>query len=68
MFTPYKNLIIDFVQRNPGCTKMDVARIVTRNPRRSPSKQYDVVNTAIKYGWIKAAKLSSGRYSLTTKD
>ena len=53
-WSPYKNMVVNFVSRNPGCCKFDVARYVTHNPLRCPSKQYYIVNTAIRNGWIKA--------------
>lgn len=62
----YKNRVIQFVKNNPGCCKYDVAKHCTYNIRRDPSKQYYIVNTAIKHGWIKATK-KSGRYYLTVE-
>lgn len=62
-WSPYKNKVIDFVTRHPGCTKMDVAKAVTRSPRCPPSKQYYIVNTALRNGWI-AGTFSSGRWHL----
>jgi hypothetical protein len=63
-WSPYKDRIVRFVSNNPGCCKYDVARHCTRNSLRCPSKQYYIVNTAIKYGWIVAEKVGS-KYSLT---
>jgi hypothetical protein len=51
-WSPYKDRIIAYVERNPGCCKWDVARICTRNPQRCPSKQYYIVNTALRNEWI----------------
>lgn len=64
-WSPYKESVINFVQNNPNCCKYDVAKHVTKNILRNPSRQYYIVNTAIKNGWIKA-KLVRGRYELTT--
>lgn len=53
-YSPYKNMVIDYVEQHPGCTKWDVAKYCTLSPRRCPSKQYYIVNTAIRNGWIRA--------------
>jgi hypothetical protein len=65
-WSPYKEMIITFVGNNPGCCKYDVARYCTTDRRRDPSKQYYIVNTAIKNGWIKA-EWKGNRYSLSVK-
>ena len=62
-WSPYKNRVIEFVRENPGCCKMDVANCCTRSWRRDPSRQYHIVNTAIRNGWIRAVK-HSDRYEL----
>lgn len=54
---------MEFVKNNPGCSKLDVAKHCTYNCLRNPSKQYYIVNTAIKNGWIRAT-FKSGRYYL----
>lgn len=51
-WSPYKQAVIRFVAAHPGCSKWDIARHVTHNPRRCPSKQYYIVNTALRNGWI----------------
>lgn len=51
-WSPYKDTVIAFVERNPGCSKWDVASHCTRSSRRCPSKQYYIVNTAMRNGWI----------------
>ena len=66
-WSPYKERIVSFVRANPGCCKLDVARRCTRSQLRTPSKQYYIVNTAIRHGWIRAEKLGN-RYSLTVPD
>jgi hypothetical protein len=53
-WSPYKDSVVNFVAANPGCTKWAVAQRVTNHPRRHPSKQYYIVNTAIRNGWIRA--------------
>jgi hypothetical protein len=53
-WSPYKDRVIGYVERNPGCTKWDVASYCTYNRQRCPSKQYYIVNTAIRNGWIEA--------------
>lgn len=63
-YSPYKESVINFVSNNPGCCKWDVASYCTRNPLRCPSKQYYIVNTAIKNGWI-VARFVGNRYELT---
>lgn len=65
-WSPYKQMVIDYVAANPGCCKFDVARRVTRSSRRDPSKQYYIVNTAIRNGWI-AATWAGNRWKLTVK-
>lgn len=51
-WSPYKNTVIDFVRAHPGCTKYAVAARCAQSSRRSPGKQYYIVNTAIRNGWI----------------
>lgn len=63
MNTPYRSSIVAFVTANPGCCKFDVAKHCTWHPRRNPSYQYYLVNTAIRHGWIRAEK-ARGRYYL----
>jgi hypothetical protein len=65
--TPYKNAIVGYVARNPGCTKFAVARDVVAR-RCHPSKVYRVVNTAIRHGWIRAEKINASRYALYPVD
>ena len=55
-WSPYKQTVINFVRENPGCNKYAVAKHVTRSGRRDPSKQYYIVNTAIRNKWIKAVR------------
>lgn len=65
-WSPYKDAIINFVRRNVGCSKFDVAKHITRDPRRGVSKQYGPVNTAIKHNWIRVFDYGHGRsYVLT---
>lgn len=63
-WSPYKERVISFVRNNPGCCKYDVAAYCTKNPLRRPNKQYYIVDTAIRNGWIKATR-KGNRYSLT---
>lgn len=62
--SPYSDAAVDFVSANPGCCKWDLAKHLTWNPQRCPSKQYYLVNTQIRLGNINAVKLGN-RYSLT---
>lgn len=62
-WSPYKDSVIAYVEANPGCSKWDVASYCTRDRRRCPSKQYYIVNTAIRNGWVQATRLTN-RYSL----
>lgn len=55
--------VLDYIKRNPGCTKFAAAKAGTREQTRCPSKQYYLVNTLIKHGYVKAVKLSN-RYKL----
>lgn len=65
-WSPYKDSIINFVRRNVGCSKYDVAKHITRDPRRGVSKQYGPVNTAIKHNWIHVFDYGQGqRHCLT---
>jgi hypothetical protein len=66
-WSPYKESVINFVRNNPGCCKYDVASYVTYNGLRNPSKQYYIVNTAIRNGWIEAERRGN-RYYLTVED
>lgn len=63
-WSPFKSSIISFVRDHPGCCKWDVAAYVTRSPRRCPSRQYYIVNTALRNGWIEA-KWAGNRWCLT---
>jgi hypothetical protein len=60
-------MIIHYVAEHPGCSKWDVAAHCTRDPRRDPSKQYALVNTALRNGWI-AGKLYGRQYRLYVPD
>jgi hypothetical protein len=51
-WSPYKERVIEYVRQHPGCSKWDVAEHCTFNSRRCPSKQYYIVNTALRNGWI----------------
>ena len=62
-YSPYRDKIIAFVAAHPGCSKWDVARHCTRNPQRCPSKQYYLVNTALRNGWI-VGSMSGRQYRL----
>ena len=63
---PIHRNVIEFVKNNPGCTKWDAASYITRNSMRCPSKQYSVVNTCIRHGWIEATNLGN-KYDLRIK-
>ena len=64
-FRPHKAHlpVLDYIKKNPGCTKFAAAKAGTRKISRCPSKQYYLVNTLIKHGYVKAVKLSN-RYKL----
>jgi len=55
-WSPYKERILRYVGRNPGCSKYDLARVCTNSSLRNPSKQYYIVNTALRHGWIEGHK------------
>lgn len=61
-------MVESFVRNNPGCSKYNVARRCTFNARRNPSKQYYIVNTAIRNGWIIALSGKGGAYALYVPD
>lgn len=63
-WSPYKDLIIAYVKEHPGCTKMDVARHISYQHKYG-DKMYHAVNTAIRNGWVKSIKTSSGTYKLS---
>jgi len=66
-WSPYRDMVIEYVRSHPGCCKLDVARHCTRDPRRTPSKQYYIVETALRHGWI-VGIYAGGRYLLYTPD
>jgi hypothetical protein len=66
-WSPYKDSVISYVKNHPGCCKYDVARYVTHNRLRDPSKQYYIVNTAIRNEWI-VAKFLGNRYELFVEE
>jgi len=66
-WSPYRDIVVSYVRSHPGCCKLDVARHVTRDPRRTPSKQYYIVETALRHGWI-VGIYAGGRYLLYTPD
>jgi hypothetical protein len=66
-WSPYRDMVVAYVRSHPGCSKLDVARHVTRDPRRTPSKQYYIVDTAIRHGWI-VGIYTRGRYLLYAPD
>ena len=51
-WSPYKDMIVAYVAAHPGCSKWDVAAHCTYSAQRDPSKQYYLVNTALRNGWI----------------
>ena len=66
-WSPYKEAVINYVKFHPGCCKRDVANYCTFSMMRDPSKQYYIVNTAIRNGWIKSIRIGN-RYSLYALD
>ena len=62
-WSPYKNMVIDYVKSHPGCSKWDVAQYCTRSCLRNPSRQYYIVNTAIRNDWIEA-EWAGNKYKL----
>lgn len=52
--SPYTSQVVAFVSRNPGCTKLYLARHLRRDARYNPSKLYRLVNTQIRLGNIVA--------------
>lgn len=62
--SPYSGPAVDFVTKNPGCSKMELARYLTYNQQRDPSKQYYLVNTQLRLGNL-VAEFSKGKYSLS---
>ena len=60
---------VSYVGRNPGCTKLDLAKALRRNARYNPSKLYRLVNTQIRLGNIVATEGSKrGTYALYTHE
>lgn len=66
-WSPYKDRIINYVENNQGCSKWELASLCTKSGRRCPSKQYYIVNTALRHGWIEGY-FSSGRWHLYTPE
>lgn len=54
--SPYSAAAVEFVKRNPGCSKWALAKYLTRSPLRCPSHQYYLVNTQIRLGNIRAER------------
>lgn len=67
-WSKYKDRIIAYVNENPGCSKWDIADLCTWNPRRSPSRQYYIVNTALKNKWIVIGGKKGNTYKLYLPD
>ena len=65
--SPYSEMAIGYVSRNQGCCKFDLARFLTSDPRRCPSKQYYLVNTQIRLGNL-IAIFEGSRYYLYTNN
>jgi hypothetical protein len=63
--SPYTHIAIDYVGRNQGCSKYDLASRLARSC--SPSKLYYLVNTQIRLGNLLAV-YEKGRYYLYTND
>ena len=55
--------VLEYVSQHPGCCKFDAAKAGTRHPLRAASKQYYLVNTLIRNGYIKAVR-KTNRYEL----
>jgi len=55
--------VLNYVSAHPGCCKYMAVKAVTYNPLRDPSKQYYLVNTLIRNGWI-TATFVKGKYNL----
>ena len=55
--------VLEYVRQHPGCCKYDAAEAGTRHPLRAASKQYYLVNTLIRNGYIKAVR-KTNRYEL----
>jgi hypothetical protein len=66
-WSPYKDRIISYVENNQGCSKWDIASLCTTSRLRNPSKQYYIVNTALRNGWIEGY-FSAGRWHLYTPE
>ena len=67
MFTlrhPAHLAVMAYVRDNPGCSKWAAAKAGTRNPLRCPSRQYYLVNTLIRRGYIRAERTKRGAYRL----
>jgi hypothetical protein len=62
-YSPYSERAMAFVALHPGCTKWALASYLTRNPHRSPSKQYYLVDTQIRLGNLRA-DWRGNRYAL----
>lgn len=56
--------VLNYVRDNPGCNKYEAAAAGTRNSRRDPSKQYYLVNTLIRQGYLLAFSGKGSSYAL----
>ena len=63
--SPYTEMAVGYVARNPGCCKYDLARFLAR--RCHPSKLYYLVNTQIRLNNILAMP-AGNRYYLFVND
>jgi hypothetical protein len=65
--SPYTARAVEFVKKNPGCSKWELAKHLTYSCLRCPSKQYYLVNTQIRLGNIDAYR-NGNRYELYVEE
>lgn len=63
-YSPYTARAVSYVEKNPGCTKLDLATALRNNCRFNPTKLYRLVNTQIRLGNIVALKGKGNAYAL----
>lgn len=66
--SPYTARAVEFVRRNPGCCKYDLASHLRISCYLNPTKLYRLVNTQIRLGNIIALRGRGNAYALYTPE
>lgn len=65
---PKMKIVVDYVRRNPGCSKLEAGRAQWGWRLGCMRYVYDPVNRAINAGHITAIRTRSGRYKLYAEE